>query len=69
MTLLLVHSINMSLYDNIILEFIVRTRQIQLFRVVFVMTRLSIAFTEAHSCKYDIVLECNRRECGKLLLL
>jgi len=26
-------------------------RQVQLFRVVFVMTRLSIAFIEAHGCK------------------
>jgi len=32
------------------------------------MTRLSIAFTEAHGCKYDIVLEYNKRECEKLLL-
>jgi len=43
-------------------------RQVQLFRAVFVMTRLSIAFTEAHGCKYDIVLEYNKRECEKLLL-
>jgi len=43
-------------------------RQVQLFRVVFVMTRLSIAFTEAHGCKYYIVLEYNKRKCEKLLL-
>jgi len=32
------------------------------------MTCLSIAFTEAHGCKYDIVLEYNKHECEKLLL-
>lgn len=63
-----VHNIDMWLYDNIILVFIVRTSS-QVFSSRIRYGSLVDRFHwSSRYCKYDIVLECNRRECGKLLL-